>query len=995
LHPGALQLHSRDKGPNISAETVIDLGDSRQAFAAATHISNGKYRYPQVTHATMEQDATVAWWRADEQRLHLWTSTQSPFFVRKELSHLLNLEPNQFVFHEVAVGGGFGARSKVTEHEALAALLSMTAGRPVKIVLTREEQFATSKSRHEFQTSISLAMDEEQRLTAIDAEVKVDNGAYSHTGPSVMATGLRLLGQLYRPLGVHARGILVDTAKLPGGQFRGYGGPQVMFALESELDELAHRVGVDPLDLRIRNANHPFETTLSGAKIGNANLVACLEAAREAIGWTSKKRDKRPGRGLGVAIGIHGSGVFAYPGANRGSARIEIDAAGRVRVRFGGSDAGTGQRTIIAQIVAEELSIAAEDVEVIQMDVTFDPPDQGAWSSRGTHYGGNAAWRAAKAAKEKLVEAGREKFGTDRVWLEQGNVRSQADAVSMGDLIGTMADLDHGLLAIEESFEDLDTDPTSRFGEGDHTANPSPSYAFAAHAVEVNVDVATGTIDILNYVAVHDVGRVINPVQTEGQIIGGVLMGLGAAMREELTFERGRVINPSYMNYGVARAADAPTITPIILQEPASSGPFGAKNVGELSSVPVAAALANAVRDAIGIRIRDLPITPDKIVNASTLTIKGSYRPLWRRPDRWWISAIRWLYPRGLLSVLDRWGTRLAKSRPDTPVSSIAHPQSAEELVALASSGFTPIGGGTEIQLLRRQGLSDRSRLVVVGSVPAFRTIKTTSDGSIEIGAGVTLSRVAAELGTAIPLIRQAIETIASPQIRSIASVGGNLLQEKRCPFYRNGFNCYKRGGSSCPCYAIAGDHRFYHAVMHAHRCQATTPSDLATALIALGSLVELKKSGDTRRLAVSDLYTGPGEHCLADGEVLTRVIVPESAATRQGAFEKLQLWTGDFAVVSVALTARLASGRWLDLRLCLGGLAPTPWEAKAVVNRLEGKVVSASELRRELAQELWRNSHPLPHNSWKVEVAARLGERAATRLAAATSISGPFTAES
>jgi CO/xanthine dehydrogenase Mo-binding subunit/CO/xanthine dehydrogenase FAD-binding subunit len=982
LRRGATRIHPRSKGPNISAETVIDLGSADLAFREATHITSGQYRYPQVSHATMEPDATVAWWRPVEKRLHIWTSTQSPYFVRKELGHLLSLEAHQIEFHEVAVGGGFGAKSKVTEHEAITALLSMISGRPVKIVLTREEQFATSKSRHEFQVSMRLAMDDEWRLTGIDADVKVDNGAYNHTGPSVMATGLRLLAHLYRPIGVRARGILVDTAKLPGGQFRGYGGAQMIFALESELDELARTAGADPLDLRIRNANPPHEATLSGARIGNARMAACLEAAKDAIGWTEKKARKPSGRGLGVAVAIHGSGVFAYEGANRSSARVELDAEGRVRVRFGGSDAGTGQRTLIAQIVAEELSMAAEDVQVVMMDTSFSPVDQGSWSSRGTHYGGNAAWQAARGARDRLVEAGRQKFAVDDVWLESGTVRSPDDSVLVGDLVASMSDLVEGLLICEETYEDSAVDPTTKFAEGDHTANASPSYAFAAHAVELEVDPSTGMIAILDYVAVHDVGRVINPVQAEGQIIGGVIMGLGAALREELTFEQGRLVNPSYMNYGLARAADAPPIRPILLEERAPTGPFGAKNVGELSVMPVAAAIANAVRDATGIRVRELPITPDKIVGGIPATTKRARRPLWRRPSRWWISAVRWLYPRGLLPLLHRWGTRFARVRSLEPVISVVSPQSILELSDLAARGFTPIGGGTDVQLLRQQGLSSSSRLVVVGSVAELRRIEMEDDGSLHIGAGVTLARLAAELGNDFPVLNEVVQTIASPQIRSVASVGGNLLQEKRCAFYRNGFNCYKRGGASCPCYAIVGEHRFYHAVMDAHRCQAVTPSDLATVFIALRAEVELMRSDGRRRLPLREIYTGPGEHCLVDGEIMTHIIVPRSASTKGSAFEKLQLWSGDFAVASAAVSAEIdQGGRWHHVSICLGGLAPTPWEAKTTPKYLEGRIASGSSFRQILADELWGASHPLAHNAWKIDPAVTLAERAMARL--------------
>jgi CO/xanthine dehydrogenase FAD-binding subunit len=565
------------------------------------------------------------------------------------------------------------------------------------------------------------------------------------------------------------------------------------------------------------------------------------------------------------------------------------------------------------------------------------------------------------------------------VWLESGSVRSPDDEVPIGDLIATMSDLVEGSLVIDETYIDTDVDPTSQFSIGNKTANASPSYAFAAHAVELEVDQETGQIRIIDYVAVHDVGKAINPVQTEGQIIGGVIMGLGATLREELQFEQGRVTNPSYMNYGLLRAADAPHIRVILLEDEAPSGPFGAKNVGELSVLPVAAAVANAVRDATGIRVRDLPITPDKIVQADV----SRRRPFhFRAPSRWWISLVRWLYPRGLFALLHHWGTRFARPRDVHPITAVATPTGLDDLVELVRKGSKPIGAGTDVQLLRRQGLGGQSRLAAVGLVRELNSIESENDGSLRIGAAVTLAQLGSELRQSLPVMLEVVQTIASPQVRSVATVGGNLLQEKRCVFYRNGFNCYKRGGPTCPCYAILGDHRFYHSLIGSHRCQAVTPSDLATALVAMDAVAVVARSGYTRRLPVRRLYSGPGENCLSDEEVLTHVIIPASAARKRNAFEKLQLWAGDFAVASAMVAADIDElGRWRGLTICLGGLAPIPWVAVRTARQYEAKLASPARLREALTRELEKTSHPLPRNEWKIRVAGRLVEKAAERV--------------
>lgn len=984
LDPASPALHEREAGHNVSHAAAVEWGDVDAEFRQARVVSSGTYRYPQITHASMERQVTVAWWHAEEQHLEVWTSTQSPWFIRHEVAHVLALLPEQVTVRSVAVGGGFGSKSNVGEHEAVAALLSLRCGRPVKVELTREEEFAATKSRHGFRTAMALALSEDGRLTGIDADVLVDNGAYNHAGPAVMHKGLAVVGMLYRPVAARARGRLVDTAKVPGGPFRGYGMPQVTFALESEVDELAQRAGVDPIELRLGNANLPNETTLSGARVASGALRACLEQAREAIGWDAKRRDRRPGRGLGVAVAIHGSGTYAYPDANRSGARIVVGSDGRVEVHFSGSDPGTGQRTLLAQIAAEELGLDAADVDVRMMDLSVPSPDMGAWSSRGTHFGGNAVRAAAREAADQLLAAARVKFGTDAVRLDSGTARTTGDAVPLADLVATMPGSRDGEFVCEAVFEDTSVDPTAALRRPDSRASTSPSYAFAAHAVEIEVEPDTGEVRILDYVAVHDAGRVLNPVQAEGQVVGGVVMGLGAALREELLFEQGRVVNPAYMHYGVPRAPDVPRVRVFFVGEPDPAGPFGAKNVGEISSIPVAPAVANAVRDAIGVRVRELPITPDKIVwhTMATAGFKPA-RPLWRRPGRWWVAAMRWAYPRGVERLLDRYGTRLARSRPPQAIEAVERPSSAERLRELVAADHRPVGGGTELGLLRRQGLSGATRLVAVGGVGEVSGISTDGKGGLVIGAGVTMAALAERFRAVAPDVADAVETIASAQIRALGTVAGNLLQDKRCWFYRNGFECYKRSGPASPCYAILGDHRFYHATMDAHRCQAVTPSDLASVLAVLDAEVETVRGDRWRRLPVSELYTGPGETGLAPDEILWRVRVPATGLRRRFAFEKLQLWAGDFAVVSVALAADVdRSGRWREVQVCLGGLAPTPWSAARTARALEGRRPSGSDLRHALADELRARSHPLPGNVWKVHAACGLAVRAADRLA-------------
>ena len=819
--------------------------------------------------------------------------------------------------------------------------------------VVRRAPFSTVvPGRFAFRTRLEARADRDGRIRLFEARIDVDNGAYNHFGPSVMHVGVKTLGTIYRPDGAAWDARLVDTALVPGGPFRGYGSPQPTFALESAVDELAEQLAIDPLELRIRNANEPGTVALCGAKLTTARLDDCLRVVRDAIGWVDKKRDRRDGRGVGVAAAMHGSGSYAIPGSNTSMAAIDLSADGHARVRFGGADAGTGQRTILAQIAAEELGLAYERVEVLSIDSERTPIDQGAWSSRGTHMTGHAVRKAA---------------------------RELADRLRAGELVPP-----DGVLTHEASYTDTIMEPPG----SSKTPNFSASYTFAAHAVEVEVDRATGRVKILDYVAAHDIGRAINPTMVEGQIIGGVAMGLGAVLGEELIYENGRPVNPAYLNYALPRAADLPRIRPILIEDPDPNGPYGAKSIGELAVIPVAPAVANAIYDAVGIRLRELPFTPDKVLRA--LAHKEGRRErshrLWARPGRWQIELVRRSYPLGVHWVLDRLGTRFARSRPRRAIASITSPTSLDEAIAALGPDAAAIGGGTDLLLQRRQGLADPTRLVGLAEIEELGWVRTAPDGALEIGAGVTLGQIARDLRDRAPVLAEAAASIASAQVRAVATVGGNLVQAKRCWFFRNGFQCYKRGGATCPCYAVQGDHRFYHAAIDAHRCQAVTPSDLATAFAALDADILIIGRAGLRVVPIGDFYTGPGETAVRDDELVKAVRIRAAALLRRAAFEKLGLWQGDFAVVSAAVAASVdADARWHDVRVVLGALAPTPWRARRTERALEGRRVSAEDLHRALDDELDREGHPLARNAWKLDAALGLATLVSGRLASPT----------
>jgi CO/xanthine dehydrogenase FAD-binding subunit len=294
------------------------------------------------------------------------------------------------------------------------------------------------------------------------------------------------------------------------------------------------------------------------------------------------------------------------------------------------------------------------------------------------------------------------------------------------------------------------------------------------------------------------------------------------------------------------------------------------------------------------------------------------------------------------------------------------------------------MGGGTDVQLRRRQRLIEPETLVALRGVAGLKEINTTSDGWIEIGAATSLTTLASAIRPGIPMIAEAIDTIASPQIRQMATLGGNLIQEKRCWFYRGGFNCFKRRGGLAPCYAIEGDHRFHHNAIDGHRCQATTPSDLGTVLLALEAQAVIVSPVGERIVPMADFYTGPGETVVKRDEILRAIRLPPSALSRKGAFTKLRLWEGDFAIVSAAITTQIdADGRWQVPRIVLGALASTPWCAFDTEKRLAGQKVTAASLRRALDAELDTKGHPLARNAWKLDAAAGIAEAAVNAILA------------
>jgi len=972
LKPGAPAIHAKNPD-NVASRIRREFGDQKRAREATRHAISARYISSRQTHATMEPHTVLAHWRADENRLHMWIPSQNPRKLQTDVAHVLALEKDRVRLHELAVGGDFGGRSQISSTEVLVGALSMATGKPVKLKQNRHEEFAFTKSRFWWDTRIRIGCDDDGRVTFLNADYDVDNCAYNFSGPGEMEYGSVALGSSYRWLSYTSSGRCVYTNKQSPSSFRGAGGFQVNWTLECAMDELADEIGMDPIDLRLLNAvSEVGETAITGWEIHSSRLKACLEAVREKIGWDEKRRAGGNGRGVGVACSIHVTGLHRQHMVTS-SAALDVGPDGHVTLRSGVGDAGTGQKTIIAQAVGEILGIPLDDISVLSTDTGLTPPDAGAGASRGTYHSVHAAKKAATELRDALIGAAADKFHADPAdvrWAD-GHAEHDGDRVSMGDLAALLSTADDGSFSIESEF----VGPYHDAAE-DGYENIAPSYAFAAHAVEVEVDTDTGAVKVLRVVAAHDSGTIINRNTARGQVEGGVLMGLGAALSEEMIYEGGRAVNPAYVDYALPRSTDAPDIETIFLECDDPEGPFGAKGLGEIVLLPTGPALTTAVSHAIGVRIREAPLTPDRVLRA--LRRRDGLPETAGRSGgslkRLWIAGMRRSYPLGVHKLLERGGPKLKASPPAGRVERVLTADSAEDAVRLLREqpGAVPMGGGTDVLVREKQGLPVASTLVQLRPRGELTDLRTDDTGALVIGGAVTLEALETDdrVGEAI---RATVREIATPQLRGVATLAGNLCQAKRCWFYRNGFDCYKRGGTTRPCYAVQGDHRFYHAVEGGHRCQAVTPSDLATTLIALDAELTVAGPRGERKLAVEHLYTGPGEVGLTPEEVIVRVTIPAQARARSTVYRKFSLWKGAFAVATVGVSAEVtAAGTLRDVRAVLGGVAPTPARVRDAETLLEGARVTPS-LLEQVAEDWLCQTQPLPGNHWKAFATANL----------------------
>jgi 4-hydroxybenzoyl-CoA reductase alpha subunit len=638
-HP-EVRIHEYGDGPNVHKNVALQFGDVEAAFAAADLVREDVFYFEGNTHLPMEQHAAVAHWTADG-KLTLWSSTQTPHYVHRLLAKILAVPAAHIRVIAAPVGGGFGGKLDPFAHEIAACKLSQLTGRPVKIACTREEVFYIHRGRHPVLMWIKTGFTRQGHITGCHLRTWLDGGAYGSYGvASTFYTGV-INPVTYKIPVYKFEGARIFTNKPPCGPKRGHGTPQPRFALECQLDKAAEQLGLDPADMRRRIVAEPFTKTANHLTVTTIGLGECIDKVVEASGW----RDKRPRyqaaassppakplwqsrkrKGIGIACSAYmtGAGTAIYwNNMPHSGVVVRADRSGGVTVLCGATDIGQGSDSILAYLVAEVLGLDPKDVHVHPADTSLTPVDLGSYSSRVTLMCGQAAIQAAERLKAMIFRAVATKLGVEPAALlareQKVGVADDwdkavpfAQAVELGEAL-------HGVLAFPGSYA-----PPKRAGKyKGGGVGPSPCYSYSACVVELTVDEDTGTIELEDVWIAHDIGRALNPLLVEGQVEGSIYMGIGEALMEEQVFRKGLHKTPSMLDYKSPTTLETPEIHTFLVETDDPDGPFGAKEAGQGPLLPVIPAIANAVYQATGVRVDEIPITPDKIVKGLELKRLG------------------------------------------------------------------------------------------------------------------------------------------------------------------------------------------------------------------------------------------------------------------------------------------------------------------------------------------------------------------------------------
>jgi xanthine dehydrogenase molybdenum-binding subunit len=622
LASGAPQLHEGHAN-NVAMTFDYAQGDVAQGEAESDVVMEDVFRLHYVTHCCMGVSGVIAEFDPSGNLL-LYSNTQVPFLHKREFAEMLGIDPARIRIIQPPIGGGFGSKLDISPFEPIAIFLAKITGRPVKLIFTREEEFVASPTRQPVLLKLRSGCRKDGTLTFRTVETIHDNGAYTSWGATTPFVMMQTISSLYRVPHCKYHTAAVYTNNPYAGSFRGYGNLQATFAVEAHMDKLAEALGIDALAIRLKNAQDPGETTPQGMHFKTCGLKQCLSTAAQRSDFLAKhaanrarRRDPSPvKRGVGIASMLHvGGGAKIYPSDGCGTI-LKIDDFAHVTLITGASEIGQGSETVLAQLVCEELGLPMSAVSVVNNDTDITPWDVGVHASRTTFIAGNSAIGAARKAKAKILAAAAAKTGIaeESLGLHDGCVvdASGKKLFELGKFLRGLHFSDRAELVMTSFYYE----PPSKHQDKQFKGDVSAAYAWATQVCEVEVDTATGIVRLLKVTGAHDVGRVLNRLGIEGQVEGGVVMGMGYALTENLLVENCAVKNPNFRDYKLVTAPEIPEMDVSFIETMDGEGPQGAKGIGEAPAICMAAAVANAIYNATGTRIYALPFTPENVYRA-------------------------------------------------------------------------------------------------------------------------------------------------------------------------------------------------------------------------------------------------------------------------------------------------------------------------------------------------------------------------------------------
>ncbi len=609
----------RERKNNLCKKVELSFGEVDEQFEAADAVVEDRWFYEGSTHAPIEPHCAVGSWSPDGQ-LTVWSATQVPHYLHRELARVLGLKQSKIRVIQPALGGAFGGKSEPFDLEFCVAALSRKTGRPVKILYTREEVFYAHRGRHPMDMRFKVGATKDGKLTAVQSDILIDGGAYHSFGMiTTYYAGQLLPGPVNFP-SYRFRARRVYTNKPCCGPKRGHGSVQPRFGFECAMDELAEKIGMDPIQIRRRNAMVSGETTVNGQLVPSTGLAECLDSVAKASDWTQRWSRLPDGRGLGVACSMYISGTAypVYPNEMPQSAvQLQGDRSGKITVFCGASDIGQGSDGMLAYIVSEETGVPPDDVFVVSSDTDLTPVDLGAYSSRITFMCGTACKEAALKLRGRMIAAMATHWdiSDSQVGVALGFYFDKQDTARQAGIqeVLQLAEAATGTLGATGGYRTRKVGGDYRGG----TIGASPAYSTTAHVAEVTVERESGIVRVDKVWVAHDCGRAINPVMVEGQIEGSVYMGYAEALMEAHVFDkRGLHTGPNLLDYPIPTSVETPDILAEIIQTIDPGGPYGAKEAGEGPLHPIIPAIANAIHDAVGIRLRRMPFTPERVLAA-------------------------------------------------------------------------------------------------------------------------------------------------------------------------------------------------------------------------------------------------------------------------------------------------------------------------------------------------------------------------------------------